>query len=159
MGKRAKVALAALSGLAALALVAWKLAPDGRTDEQRILDCLVEIQEAVRNKSVRGCMKHVSEKYSDTGNENRRALTQLCIQGFRERGEFSCTISPQRPIVEGDRATVELRVDFAIDYGNRANREGPFPVRTTWAKEDGEWLLVRAEGYMTAENAYDSIGW
>ena len=159
MANKAKVGLVALAGIAVVWLAAWKLAPDGRTDEQRILDALVEIQDAVASKSVRNCMKHVSEGYSDTGNENRRALTRLCIQAFRERGKFSCTISPQRPIVDGKRATVEMQVDFAIDYGDKVNREGPFAVRTRWAKEDKEWLLVRAEGYMTAENAYDSLGW
>jgi len=156
MARKAKIGLVALAAIGAGVLAVWYFAPDGRTAEQRVLDNIAEIQAAVNAKSVSGCMEHVSEEYEDSMNENKRALMRLLTAGLRERGTIRCVVLADAPVIEGSGATVNLRVEFSIAYGGgKVNREGPFPVRTTWAKEKARWRLVKAEGYMTAQNAYE----
>ncbi len=156
MARKAKIGLVALAAIAAGVLAVWYFAPDGRTAEQRVLDNIAEIQAAVNAKSVSGCMEHVSEEYEDSINENKRELMRLLVAGLRERGAIRCVVLTDAPVVQGSTATVNLRVEFSIDYGGgKVNHEGPFPVRTTWAKEKGGWRMLKAEGYMTAQKAYE----
>ncbi|MGQ9732846.1 MAG: hypothetical protein ACUVX8_16430 [Candidatus Zipacnadales bacterium] len=137
----------------------WRLLPDRRTDSQQILDALLDIQQAVCDKNVRGCMKYVSDAYQDSTAENKRELIRLAHAGFGHRGDFYCLLQAQRPQVNNGRATVEVIVDFRVDRGGQVNRVKPFLVHTEWVKERRGWRIIRAEGYMRADEALDDGYW
>jgi hypothetical protein len=155
MRNRLKLALVVVAALVAGCLAAWKLAPDRRTDAERILTEVAGLQAAVEAKNVRQLMDHVSENYSDSICENKRALTRLAISGLHEPGGYHCQVQSGRPQIEGARATLDLLVDFRVVRGGQEHTVRPFPVRTEWAKEGPHWRVIRAEGYMEAEPAID----
>ena len=135
-------------------VAAWKLAPDRRSAEQKILDSLVDVEQAIREKSPRRCLKVVSDSYSDPVAGSKHELRQLVIAGCREPGLFEIVLQPDRPVVRGTEAEVAIRVDFSITRGPMVQRVPPFEVQTRWVQEKGKWKVVEARGYMDAEDAF-----
>jgi len=155
MAGKLKVAILIVAAIAVGVLVVWKLRPDRRSDSQQILDALTDIQRGVEEKSVSRCMRYVSESYKDSTVENKRELVRLAQGGFYEKGAFQCQLQAGRPDIRGRRATVEVGVDFSVDRGGAVSRAKPFTVRTEWEKERKGWKIVRAEGYMDAQMAFE----
>lgn len=148
---------ALLVGIAAV--VVWKLRPDSGTDSQRILRALTEIQAAVEAKDVGKFMQHVSENYRDSTVANKRELLRLVRSGLYEPGRFYCQLQVARPQIASSRANVDVTVDFRIERDGRISAVKPFVVRTEWEREKRQWRLVRAEGYMDAEPAFEEMGY
>ena len=158
MVRNLKIAGLIVIGVAAGAIVVWRLQPDRRSDSRQILDSLVAVQGAVEEKSVGGVMQHVSEAYQDSTCENKRALIRLAQSGFYEKGTIHCQLQVGRPDIRGRTATVDVNVDFSLDRNGQVSAVKPFVVHTDWVRERKGWKIIRAEGYMEAEAAYGEGG-
>jgi hypothetical protein len=156
MAHRVRIALVIATGIAAGLVAVWKLQPDRRSDAQQILSALADIQQAVDDKSVSHAMRYVSESYKDSTVDNKRELIRLAQSGFYERGAFHCQLQVGRPVIRALHATADVTVDFGVERDGRISRVNPFVVKTEWVKERKGWRIVRAEGYMDAQPAFQS---
>jgi hypothetical protein len=72
------------------------------------------------------------------------------------KGALHCQLQVGRPDIRGLRATADVTVDFGVERNGQLSRVQPFVVKTEWVKERRGWRIVRAEGYMDAQPAFET---
>jgi len=146
------LALLVLGGLAA-----WWLLRPRPTDEERLYRLLTEISRAVELRSPAGVLRHLSESYQDAYGNNKRTLTQQVYGGLRSVERLTVVPEITALKVSGDTAT--MQVHARVWFGQPGSAGGTdLTVNLRLARERGRWLVIWAEGWEPAEEAYMNQG-
>jgi hypothetical protein len=125
-------------------------------DYEQIRSVLTEVENSVRAKSVRGCLKYVSDDYRDEYGNDRHELWRLALEGLRQPEPISLVVNVRGIKLEPRTAEADLLVDFETQTpsGTRGVRDVPVMVR--FRREGRQWKIIYASGYERAGEAFDS---
>lgn len=121
-----------------------------RSDYEQVRSIIADIEEAVEAKSVRGCLKHVSDVYHDEYGNDRHELWRKAMQGFRQPEPLNLVLSIRgmRPGV--DTYEVDLLLDLSAGTGPSARAVRDLPVTVRFQREGRRWRIVSATGFEDA---------
>lgn len=123
------------------------------TEEERIRTVVFDAQEAVNNRQAGRLLSFVSEKYEDSLGNNKRSLTRLVVSALRSTEQYAVMVEIRQLDLRDESATVSLDVRLWMGEG-LSTRTSEFPLNLSLAREGRHWRIIRAEGYLTAQDTY-----
>ncbi len=120
------------------------------SEEDKIKAMIIETADLAKEKDIKGILSHVSKDYRDPEGNDRNALKGILFiyfQGYEKVGVFVRDI---QVTVDGNEAEAQVKViltggedpDTMGDVVPKSG--GGYLIDLKLAKEDGEWMVVRA---------------
>jgi hypothetical protein len=119
-------------------------------EEDKIKAIITETADRAKAKDIKGILAHVSKSYKDEEGNDRNALKGILfiyLQGYEKIGVF---VRDVQVTVDGNKAEAQVKViltggEEPGSVGSAVPQTGGgYLVDLKLAKEDGEWMVVRA---------------
>lgn len=124
----------------------WRSSQPVLSDQEQIVASIETIRTAVQDRSVGRIASFLGEDFKWQGMD--KAELESLLQGtFLRWRNVVANITGLRVVVEDDSAVATGKYSLAMRSGPRARPEvhlGNFTLY--FAKRDGQWLIIRAEG-------------
>jgi hypothetical protein len=129
--------LALAAGVAALGMLAWRLAGHEPSDEERIASMLDEMRAAAIEKDLSAILAHVAKSYQDDAGMNRDELRAVLLGYFLGARSITVTVIRREIAIQGPSATADLRLLLGRDDRGDARR-----IVLRLARAGEEWQVV-----------------
>lgn len=133
----------------ALGVAGYLVSRHRLSDEEKIIQTLVDATDAIERKDVRDTMAVISEEYHDAAGLTRRVLTIFAWRAREIEEGLRVVMSVPEVTLEDGRASAETEVTvYVIDASGRAQVLFEGPVNLTLRKERrGRWRVIDSEGW------------
>jgi hypothetical protein len=133
----------------ALAALALLLSACGQppTVEQQVIAVIRQMEQEIESGERRAFMAHVADDFSaQSGRMNRDQVRALVVFQLRRYERLQGQLFPIRVRETGpDSADADFRALVTGGPGWIPERGQVYDFSTRWRKEDGDWLLLRAD--------------
>ena len=141
-----------LLGLSALlvAVVLTSACKKPMSEEDKIRAMINDTADLAKDKDIKGILAHVSKDYRDPEGNDRNALKGILfvyLQGYEKVGVF---VRDVQVTVNGDQAEAQVKVILTggqdpDKMGDMVPKSGGgYLIELKLAKQDGDWMVVRA---------------
>ena len=150
--KRLSIAIAGVAVLAAIGVFGWLVSRPRLSDEEQIVNTIIEIKRAVEAKDAGGVLKHIARDYND-GGYTRQDLTQFVVGGFRNPEQFRVEVQAPDVTISGDEAEARLQAVFSWGPQAAEGQRLPLSIVAHLKRTGRTWKVVKAGGWEPAMEA------
>lgn len=149
-GRQVAAIIGILLIVGGLALWHFVLRGPGLDDRQQIIRLIADVEQAVEQGKTSSVMRCISDDYNDAHGFDRRMIHRLVVGGLHQSGPIDVVVQLGEIVVEGDRATVHIELDYSLGRPLGMGEDFHASVDVTLQREGGNWKVVRSDGWQGA---------